>query len=563
MRYLLIVLVSFLSVAGCSIAAPDSSTPVAFNDPVFDVPALTSTPLNARVLKSEEEDGIVTEEVMFHSHKDGEKDIDIFAIFSYTKGAQKLPAFIWNQGGLAPASTYFTKLGARRGYAALCIDFPQQGYRSTGGYLINSSPDLGEIKADADPKKAPIYHGAVALLKAVSYLQSRPEVDKDRIGMAGSSWGGFYTTLMIGIDPRLKAGTSMFGSGGLHLGNIWWDARGQSATRDAAYRERWASTLDPAWRLQHRKTPMAWFTGTNDWFYWMPAVMHSHNLAAGPKHLTLLPNWDHGLNPSGDEQVFAWLDVHLKGAPAFLQVTPLRVEKKGKDTFARWSFSGPRKAVSADLILSYGEEGNWPRRHWSTLPAQVKNGMAEIKLPPSNLPYYISGAIVDDKGFRYSTPIVPVAPATFGNAKRAMIEYNGASMWGGFEKDQIQFLQGLAWPDPAVSTQAREGKQAASLKGKTLLPPLGFTTATPHRFCAWAKSDKATTITIDIGGDYDGKPQSQQKQFPVGANWSQVCLDFTPPKSLVAGTQATITVPEGASVLMDSVTFQPIWKNSK
>jgi hypothetical protein len=37
--------------------------------PVFDFKALTSTPLNARVLKRSEEDGIVTEEVMFHSKR--------------------------------------------------------------------------------------------------------------------------------------------------------------------------------------------------------------------------------------------------------------------------------------------------------------------------------------------------------------------------------------------------------------------------------------------------------------------------------------------------------------
>src|SRR5688572_1810500 len=40
---------------------------------VFDLQALISTPLNARILRTSEEDGIVTEEVMFHSEMDGEK----------------------------------------------------------------------------------------------------------------------------------------------------------------------------------------------------------------------------------------------------------------------------------------------------------------------------------------------------------------------------------------------------------------------------------------------------------------------------------------------------------
>ena len=168
-------------------------------DAIYDVPALISTPLNAKVLKSSEEDGIVTEEVMFHSEMDGAKSVDIFAIFSYPKGAKNLPAFIWNQTGLAQASSYLTVLGARRGYAALCIDFPNTGYRSTGNYAINSGLEVSE-----NPRDSPIYHGAVALLKAVSYLQSRPEVNGDRIGMVGFSAGAMLTlaTTLSGHDAK-------------------------------------------------------------------------------------------------------------------------------------------------------------------------------------------------------------------------------------------------------------------------------------------------------------------------------------------------------------------------
>src|SRR5260370_23823550 len=137
---------------------------------VFDVPALIATPLNSRTLKRTDKGDIVTEEVRFHSEKDGDKDVDIFAYFSYPKGAKKLPAFIWNPGGLSQASTYWTEPHAKRGYAVLCIDFPNTGYRSTGNYPINTGLHL-----PADPKQAPIYHGAVALLKAVSYLETRPE----------------------------------------------------------------------------------------------------------------------------------------------------------------------------------------------------------------------------------------------------------------------------------------------------------------------------------------------------------------------------------------------------
>ena len=84
---------------------------------------------------------------------------------------------------------------------------PLPGYRSTGGYGT-------DVSVPADPKTGGIYHCAVAILKAVSYLETRPEVDPNRIGMAGSSWGGYFTTLLAGLDPRLKAAAPMFGCGG-------------------------------------------------------------------------------------------------------------------------------------------------------------------------------------------------------------------------------------------------------------------------------------------------------------------------------------------------------------
>src|SRR5215213_1825305 len=83
-----------------------ASADAASNDPVFDVDALASTPLDAKVLKKSEADGLVTEEVQYHSHTDAGKRVDIFALLIYPAGAKNAPAVIWNQGGLAQASDY-------------------------------------------------------------------------------------------------------------------------------------------------------------------------------------------------------------------------------------------------------------------------------------------------------------------------------------------------------------------------------------------------------------------------------------------------------------------------
>lgn len=533
------------------------STGAVEKDPVFDLDAILATPLDAKVLKLHpEKDGIITEEIQFHSEMDGGKSVDIFGIFSHPKDAKNLPAFIWNQGGLAQADPFWPEFGAKRGYAVLCIDFPLPNYRSTGGYPITNGFDLPD-----DPKKAPIYHGAVALLKAVSYLESRPEVDKNRIGMAGSSWGGFFTTLMVGVDPRLKVGAAMFGCGNMQMGNVWWDTAGWDAKRDEKFRERWRTTLDPAFRLKDRKTPIGWFTGTDDFAFWMPALMKTHETAAGPKHLTLFPNWNHGMTPAGDESVFTWLDVHLKGAKPFLEIEMEGMIKgHGGGLFRSWHFQGPRVAKSAEVMLSYGKEGNWTSRYWATIPAELAGGSFTAKIQPAQLPCYISGTVVDEDGFRYSTPLVQMEARSL----RAIPDYDGCSMWGGFEEDHVFFLKAHAWMNPTTSTEAREGKQSALLAaGKNTLGHIHFTAGIEHRFTCLLKCDKPAAITVTLSGSFDGKEKSESKTVSLGAEWTKVSMGYTPPEALNTTLVPVITVPEGIKVLVDCVEFHPVPNDTK
>lgn len=531
-------MISALLITTCLVAGADET--------VFNLKELLAPPLNARTLKKTEQNGIVTEEVMFHSEADAGKDVEIFAFFSYPQHARQLPAFIWNQGGLAQASTYWTEFGAKRGYAALCIDFPMPGYRSTGSYPIVSGLELGD-----DPKRAPIYHGAVALLRAVSFLQSRSEVDGDKIGMAGSSWGGFYTTLMVGIDPRLKVGSCMFGSGRLDLGNLWWDGQGWDAKRDAAFRQRWRTTLDPAVRLADRKTPIAWFTGTNDQFYWLPSVVASYEAAAGPKHLALLPNWNHALTPEVDEQVFAWLDVHLKNAAAFTTLSPLTIRNEEE---ARWDFSGPRKIVRAELLLSHGEAGNWKSRFWQTIPAKIEGNTCIALLPKAAVPSFITATVTDQDGFRTATPLVRLAET----ATAAKPDYDGASLWGGFEPPHTKFLELHGLKMPTIIKAAKQGAQAAALKpGDTRLGPILFTSGLPHRLSLFLKSDTAAEVTLALEGRFDGRPMREQSLIKAAPAWTQATLDFTPPNALTGDLNLVITLPPGAEISLDAVQFRP------
>lgn len=520
-------------------------------DPVFDVPALAAAPIEARVLQSTEAEGIVTEEVRFFSEMDGTNRVEIFAIFCYPKGARALPALIWNQSGMAKASTYFPLLAARRGYAALCIDFPQAGYRSSGGYVINSG-----LVYEGDPKRAPLAHAVTALIRAVSFLQSRPEADPERIGMCGSSWGGFFTTLAMGVDSRLKAGSSMFGCGSLQDGCAWFYSKGQPP--DAAYLEKWSRTFDPAFRLPGLTRPMAWFSGCNDHFYWFNALMATYAKPAGPKHLALLPNYDHGLSPVLDEQVFGWLDVYLKGAPPFIAVEAPRVEQKGGRPVFRWNWRSPvRRPASAEVALSFGKPGNWKTRYWKVLHATLgEDGVCEAPLPRVNVPMMVFGTVVETNGYRSSTAAVEVQAAAEATDP---VAYNGCGMWGGFEEQEVAWLKGVGLLlKPSVTNDAHTGRQALVVQGKAgIATCVYYMAGRPHRFSLFAKSAEPAVLKITLNGVFDGQPKTWSVEAPTDPTWREISLTCTPPDCKAPNLGIEFETG-GKPIALDTVTFQPM-----
>ncbi len=46
------------------------------------------------------------------------------------------------------------------------------------------------------------------LTRAIDYFETLPEIDKDRIGMAGLSYGGMYTLITAAAEPRIKVAVS-------------------------------------------------------------------------------------------------------------------------------------------------------------------------------------------------------------------------------------------------------------------------------------------------------------------------------------------------------------------
>ncbi|MCB1245616.1 MAG: prolyl oligopeptidase family serine peptidase, partial [Verrucomicrobiae bacterium] len=108
------------------------------------------------------------------------------------------------------------------------------------------------------------YHAAASVIKAHSLLRSFPEVDAERTGVTGISWGGYTTCLVASLDDRFKAAVPVYGCGFLHEGE---SVQKPSIDKLGERRQEWVDTYDPSSLLKHCHVPILFVNGTNDVHY--------------------------------------------------------------------------------------------------------------------------------------------------------------------------------------------------------------------------------------------------------------------------------------------------------
>ncbi len=105
------------------------------------------------------------------------------------------------------------RLIARGGSAVLLIDPTGQGERSNYTEPGIGEPIVSKAVMDHQTFGAQMFltqgnsvkYFVADAMRAIDYLQTRPEIDPDKIGATGSSGGGTQTCVISCIDPRVKA----------------------------------------------------------------------------------------------------------------------------------------------------------------------------------------------------------------------------------------------------------------------------------------------------------------------------------------------------------------------
>lgn len=173
------------------------------------------TPLNAKVVGTLQRRGYKVEKIIFESQPQHFVTAALFLPDS-DRFPPPYPAVLVPCGHSNEAKGYrnyagFGALCAFNGLAALVFDPIDQGERhqwrdpdgkfTLWGTAGHNMIGVGSILLGRNTARFEIWDG----MRAIDYLQSRPDIVPDKIGCSGISGGGTQTAYLMALDPRIVA----------------------------------------------------------------------------------------------------------------------------------------------------------------------------------------------------------------------------------------------------------------------------------------------------------------------------------------------------------------------
>jgi dienelactone hydrolase len=309
---------------------------------------------------------------------------------------RKVPAIVLVHGGGGTAFEPWVRLWLDRGYAAIAFD-------ACGSIPLRTADGKKWLRHDAggppgwggwEQIEAPredqwTYHAVAAGVRAHSLLRSLPEVDAERIGVTGISWGGYLTCILAGVDSRFKFAAPVYGCG-------FTDRHGFAenvAKLGPEGSARWMQWWDPSMYLPAAKMPVLWVNGTNDFAYTMNAWQDSYRAAPGLRTLCLRLRMPHAHGGPGEnpKEIHVFAESIVNGGAPLAKLTG-----QGRDGREVWAtFASARPIAKAELLFTK-DTGPWQKRLWVAEPAALDaDGRAHATLPEGARVYFLN--LTDDR----------------------------------------------------------------------------------------------------------------------------------------------------------------------
>ncbi len=322
----------------------------------------------------------------------------VFAYYARpATGKGPFPAMLLVHGGGGKAFKAWAEHWAQRGYVALAMDTAGHGPE---GRLPQGGPEQDDATKFRDfaPNEADqmwTYHAVAAVIRGHSLLAARREVDQNRIGITGISWGGYLTCIVAGLDDRLKAAVPVYGCGFLHQNSCWTDP--WFAKMSERQRTQWVENFDPSPYLPGVACPIFFLNGSTDFAYPLDSYQKSYRLVRRSVNLCVkvpLPHshiWTFG-------EVDTFIDSVLRAGVPLPRLRPMKL-REGQITSHFFALT----PIKQGELHYTSDTGPWQKRVWKTAPAEVVGTRVSARLPATR-PVVFFLSITDKRGLSVSTP---------------------------------------------------------------------------------------------------------------------------------------------------------------
>lgn len=305
-------------------------------------------PVDFEIIKEDSLDGFAFKRLRFHSHDIDGQPLSVYAVMGLPANAPSpVPGLLHIHGGTQTASIETIRYFVPRGYAVLSFDWtgptPTRSEKFSTVFP-DSIPPVTEHKVA--PRQARIAHIVWIARRGLTLLASQDEVDGDRLGVFGISWGGLATWLVNGTDNRVRAAVPIFGCG---------------ISEETPGNEEWRNAFQPANRVDSQSGDVCFLNATNDFFGHLHTLERFWEKLTIDKRLGLGANENHGLEEALKLTGRKWLDCKLKDAGSMPPSPELTLDLEDGGL---WAEVHAPEARRIRIFYSVTPDGTQPGSYW-------------------------------------------------------------------------------------------------------------------------------------------------------------------------------------------------------
>ena len=356
-------------------------------------------PLDTKLVREWEKDGITYRTVTFHVATFKGKPARMAGFFAFPKGAKKLPGLLHLHGGGQRAFLHEVEFYAKRGYACLSVNWggremenakdgdpntdwgavdPTQ--KNVPGYF-NLKPGDKTLDPFESPRNNNWFLLTLGARRGLTFLEQQPEVDADRLGVYGHSMGGNLTVYVAGTDDRVKAAAPSVGGSGFRT-QPWPllpQVKLETQTGDVKLFD---ATLGFESYAPHVKAPLLWLGSTNDFHGVMDDTYRTGALIPHTNvRYAFAPHLNHRFTPAFAVTRPLWFDQYLKRSFTFPKTPDSKLVLATADHVTELHVTPDSSQPVAEVAVYYSVDSDPRARFWRSAPATKTDGTWTAKLP--------------------------------------------------------------------------------------------------------------------------------------------------------------------------------------